>query len=107
MRGFPAGLAWHAGKVMECGTLVCETAGKGVILGRVGQDYASIRAVGPGLRCTPQSVAAHSLYENADPYLHKEASGTMDLTGSMFQAEEDGSVYRQRLHPGGDLLRQA
>src|SRR5258706_12913294 len=25
MRGFPPGLAWHAGKVSECGTLVCET----------------------------------------------------------------------------------
>jgi hypothetical protein len=25
MRGFPAGPAWHAGKIVECGTLACET----------------------------------------------------------------------------------
>src|SRR5260370_2509234 len=31
MRGFPPGLAWHAGMGSECGTLVCETLGKGVI----------------------------------------------------------------------------
>src|SRR5882757_1269682 len=27
MHGYPPGLAWHAGKVSECGTLVCETLG--------------------------------------------------------------------------------
>ena len=82
MRGFPPGLAWHAGKVAECGTLACETMGKGVIFATIRQFEAIIRPVGKGLRCTPQSIAAHSLYENADPYLHKECSGTLDLTRS-------------------------
>src|SRR5258707_10985089 len=39
MRGFPPGLAWHAGKVSECGTLVCETLGKGVISTTVRYDH--------------------------------------------------------------------
>jgi hypothetical protein len=38
MQGFPPGLAWHAGKVSECGTLVCQTLGKGVIFSTIGQD---------------------------------------------------------------------
>jgi hypothetical protein len=92
MRGFSPGLAWHAGKISECGTLVCETLGKGVIFTTVGQDEITIRPYGVGLRCTPQSVAAHSLYENSNPYLHRECSGTFDLTNSTFDAMDDVTV---------------
>jgi Acyclic terpene utilisation family protein AtuA len=92
MRGFPPGLAWHAGKVSECGTLVCETLGKGVIFTAISQDEITIRPYGDGLRCTPQSVAAHSLYENSDPYLHRECSGTFDLTRAAFEAIDDVTV---------------
>jgi hypothetical protein len=92
LRGFPPGLAWHAGKVSECGTMAAETMGKGVIFGRIRRDHFTIRPFGPGLRCTPQSVAAHTLYENADPYLHRESSGTLDLSESTFEAIDDVSV---------------
>jgi hypothetical protein len=92
MHGFPPGLAWHAGKVSECGTLVCEMLGKGVIFTTISQDEITIRPYGDGLRCTPQSVAAHSLYENANPYLHRECSGTFDLTKSTFEAIDDVTV---------------
>ena len=92
LRGFPAGLAWHAGKVAECGTLACETMGKGVIFATVRHDEAIIRPIGDGLRCTPQSIAAHSLYENADPYLHRECSGTLDLTQSVYEQADETSV---------------
>src|SRR5690606_20336410 len=56
MKGLPPGLSWHAGKVVECGTLVCEVAGKGVVFGSVSPDEVVIRPFGKGLRCTPQSV---------------------------------------------------
>src|ERR1700682_142785 len=92
LRGFPEGLAWHAGKVSECGTMAAEDLGKGVILARIRRDQVIIRPFGPGLRCTPQSVAAHGLYENADPYLHRESSGTLDLGGATFEAIDDDSV---------------
>src|SRR6201987_5100718 len=92
MLGFPPGLAWHAGKVSECGTLVCETLGQGVIFTTISQDEISIRPYGDGLRCTPQSVAAHSLYENSNPYLHRECSGTFDLTISTCEAIDDVTV---------------
>src|SRR5580704_11246903 len=38
MQGFPPGLAWHAGKVSDCGTLVCQTLGKGVIFTTISQE---------------------------------------------------------------------
>jgi hypothetical protein len=102
MQGFPPGLAWHAGKVSECGTLVCETLGKGVIFATISQDEITIRPYGAGLRCTPQSVAAHSLYENSDPYLHRECSGIFDLTNANFEAI-DGVTVRIR---GSEFIKQ-
>jgi hypothetical protein len=92
MRGFPEGLAWHAGKVTECGTMACEGGHGGVITATVREHEVILRPVGKGLRCTPQSIAAHSLYENAHPYLHKECSGTLDLTHSKYTAVDEVSV---------------
>lgn len=92
MKGFPEGLSWHAGKVMECGTQVCESAGRGVIYAKLTKDELLIRPYGEGLRCTPQSVAAHSFYENGDPYLHAESSGTLDLTDSTYEAVDERTV---------------
>ncbi len=92
LRGLPPGLAWHAGKVTECGTMACEGGHGGVITATVREHEVILRPVGHGLRCTPQSIAAHSLYENAHPYLHKECSGTLDLTHSKYAAADDISV---------------
>ncbi len=90
--GLPEGLSWHAGKVSECGTSVCERPGPGVIFGTVRQDEVIIDAIGPGRRCTPQSVAAHSLYENADPFLFRESSGELDLTDATYEQADETSV---------------
>lgn len=92
MKGIPEGIAWHVGKVVECGTLACETMKRGTMFSRLDQSGATIIPLGEGLRCTPQSIAAHSLYENGDPYLHAECSGTLDLTHSTFEQVDDVSV---------------
>jgi hypothetical protein len=91
-RGYPAGLAWHAGKIVECGTLACETMGPGVMVVTLREDSFSVRPIGDGLRCTPQSVAAHSLYETANPFLFAEPSGTLDITDASYEAEGNGAV---------------
>jgi hypothetical protein len=95
LHGFPAGPAWHAGKVVECGTMACETMGRGVMVVTLREESFSVRPVGEGLRCTPQSVAAHSLYESADPYSFAEASGTVDLTRCTYE-QEDAVTVRVR-----------
>ncbi|SMF56728.1 Protein of unknown function [Xaviernesmea oryzae] len=91
--GMPEGASWHAGKVFECGTLVCETAGAGVVYGEIHHDGFLVRPYGQGLRCTPQSVAAHTLYESADPFIHHESSGHMDLTDCSFEALDERTVW--------------
>jgi hypothetical protein len=92
MEGFPAGPAWHAGKIVECGTLACETMGPGVMVVTLREDSFSVRPIGPELRCTPQSVAAHSLYETANPFLFAEPSGTLDIRASTYLQEDDVTV---------------
>jgi hypothetical protein len=92
MNGFAPGPAWHAGKVVECGTLACETMGPGVMVVTLRDDSFSVCPVGADLRCTPQSVAAHSLYETAHPYLFKEPSGTLDITASTYEQEDNVTV---------------
>lgn len=92
MMGLPAGLAWHAGKVVECGTAVCEHSGPGVIYGHVRPDEVLVRGIGEGRRCTTQSVAAHSLYENGDPFLFKENGGELDIRASTYEQVDDVSV---------------
>jgi len=62
------------------------------MLATIRADHAVIEPIGPDLRCTPMSVAAHSLYENADPYLFKEASGILDIQHAVFEAATESSV---------------
>jgi hypothetical protein len=92
LRGFSEGLAWHAGKVVECGTMACETAGKGVMFVSLRENHFLVRPFGPGLRCTPQSVAAHSLYENEDPFRFTESSGTVDISEATYEAVDERTV---------------
>jgi hypothetical protein len=92
MHAFPPGPAWHAGKIVECGTLACETMGPGVMVVTLREDSFSVRPFGRELRCTRQSVAAHSLYETANPFLFTEPSGTLDITASTYEQEDDVTV---------------
>jgi hypothetical protein len=98
LHGFPEGLAWHAGKVVECGTMACETAGKGIMFVRLRHDHFLVKPFGQGLRCTPQSVAAHSLYENVDPFHFTESSGTVDITGATYEAVDPITVRVANSH---------
>lgn len=98
LHGFPEGLAWHAGKVVECGTMACETAGKGIMFVRLRHDHFLVKPFGQGLRCTPQSVAAHSLYENVDPFHFTESSGTVDITEATYEAVDPITVRVANSH---------
>jgi hypothetical protein len=72
--------------------LACENLGAGVMVVTLRGDSFSVCPVGADLRCTPQSVAAHSLYETAHPYLFREPSGTLDITASTYEQEDDVTV---------------
>jgi hypothetical protein len=91
--GFPAGLSWHAAKILECGAAAAtHRKSPDSMIATIRHDGFVVEPLDPELRCTPQSIAAHSLYENADPFLLKEPSGTIDLRNAVYEKVDDRSV---------------
>lgn len=93
LRGFPAGLAWHAAKILECGAAsVVSRKSPDCMFVWLRRDHFEVAAPDPDLRCTPQSIAAHALYENADPFRLVECSGTLELTDARYAAVDERTV---------------
>jgi len=93
MRGFPAGLAWHAAKILECGAAaVVNRKSPDCMFVWLRHDHFIVQAPDPQLRCTPQSIASHALYENADPFELVECSGTLELQDARYEAIDERTV---------------
>ena len=93
MRGFPEGLAWHAAKILECGAAaVVNRRTPDCMFAWLRRDHFLVQAPDETLQCTPQSIASHSLYENADPFKLVECSGTLDLTDSRYEQHDARAV---------------
>jgi hypothetical protein len=93
MRGAGAGPAWHAAKTLECGTAATvQRKRPDSLFAWVRADHFDVEPLDPENRCTPQSVASHTLYENADPFLITEPDGTIDTTGARYEALSDRAV---------------
>jgi hypothetical protein len=103
--GFPVGLAMHMAKIIECGSLCCVPGGRDPILAALDHDGFVLESMNPERRATPTSVAAHSLYEQADPFTMQEPDGTLDLTHARYEAVDDrrarvgGATWRHSTHP--------
>lgn len=92
LRGAPPGPVWHASKIAECGGL-CTTAPRsgGVLVTFDGMGF-TIEPLDHAAACTPTSVAAHMLYENADPFCMREPAGTLDTSLATYHAIDDRRV---------------
>jgi hypothetical protein len=87
------GPVWHAAKVLECGAAAVEQRlAPDCMFAVIRPDGFSVTPPNPRLRCTPVSVAAHSLYENPSPYHFTEPSGTVDTTACRYEPESDRGV---------------
>lgn len=86
--GMDPALSWHMGKIMECGALCAEPAGRN-ILGTLRHGHFDVEPLNPAERCTTYSVAAHTLYEKAHPYFLQGPGGMLDLSDCDYiQADE-------------------
>jgi len=93
MEGIPKHVAFHAGKILECGSAaVAQRYYPDCMAAEMDQQGFTIEPPNPAFRCTPQSVASHSLYENADPYRLVESGGTADTTNAKYEAISDRAV---------------
>ena len=92
-RGFPEAPVWHAAKILECGAAsVALRKSPDCMFATIRNDHFIVEPPGQELWCTPQSVASHTLYENADPYHLYESSGMLDTTDSVYEAVSDRAV---------------
>ena len=89
--GFDPALAWHMGKIMECGALCAEPVGRNV-MGWLRRDHFEIEPLNPAERCTTASVAAHTLYEKTHPFLLAGPGGTLDLSQCTYEQVTDRRV---------------
>lgn len=86
----------HMGKIMECGAL-CATPKSSSAMATVYRDGTfDIKPLSPNTRCTPSSVAAHTLYEKSRPDILPGPGGNLDLTHSSYaQLPDEKSVRVQ------------
>lgn len=86
MRGLHAGGAWHAAKVAECGGLCAVQSRRGGVIFTVDGEGFEIEPLAADNACTPETVSAHMLYENADPYRLTEPGVVLDVEGASYAA---------------------
>ena len=89
---FPPGPAWYAGKMLECGATAALPKGHDCLVTSVDRDGIVLEATNPIRKCTPFSVANHSLHENASPCFHTEPGGLLDTSDCKFEAVSDRAV---------------
>jgi hypothetical protein len=91
-KGYPAAATWHAAKVAECGGAIGEPARPDLLRVVLDHEGFTVSPLAASSRCTPWSVAAHQLYENADPIHFVEPSGTIDTSAVQFTPADERSV---------------
>ena len=89
--GFDIGLSIHMAKIIECASLCCTPGGRDSILATLNKDYFELESMAPQRKALPMSIAAHSLYEQNDPFLIIEPEGFVDLHEAKYEQISDRS----------------
>jgi hypothetical protein len=92
MKGMPAGPTWHAAKIVECGGQCTSNPRADGVLATIDADGFTIEPLDPTVSCKPISVAAHMLYETANPFEMREPDGTLDVRDARYTAVDDRIV---------------
>ncbi|KAK9327200.1 hypothetical protein V1520DRAFT_375188 [Lipomyces starkeyi] len=89
------GINYHMGKIMECGAL-CSTPKSKEALATIRQDSFDITPLNSTSRCTPTSVAAHTLYEKTRPDILLGPGGGLYLEKATYEQLADNRSVRVR-----------
>lgn len=91
--GFDPALALHMAKIMECGAqCALPLAPNDSLFGAIRDDHFLIRPLAEHRTVTPESVAAHTLYEQGNPFLLYEPEGIVDLRRAQFEQVDPRTV---------------
>jgi hypothetical protein len=92
-RGFPEGLAYFYGKVLECASFCAEPyGGKESVLGEITMQDVKVTAMLPEQRCTIASVAGHAMYERANPFYEYFLGGHLDMSRCHYEQYDERTV---------------
>ncbi|KAL3456021.1 CoA-transferase family III domain-containing protein [Aspergillus heterothallicus] len=89
--GVEPGVAWHMGKIMECGGICAVPKGRSMIA-TMRKDSFDLTPLAPRERCTPLSVAAHTLYEKTRPDRLPGPGGVLVLDNASYEQLTEKSV---------------
>lgn len=91
--GFDPGLAFHMAKIMECGAMCAEpVAAADCMQGYMYEDYFELRPASPSRKCSAERAAAHTMYEQTNPYLIYEPDGVIDIKNAEFKQIDERTV---------------
>lgn len=89
--GASLGVAWHMGKIMECGGICAVPKGRSMIA-TMRENSFDLTPLSPKERCTPLSVAAHTLYEKTRPDRLPGPGGALILDNASYEQVTDKTV---------------
>ena len=93
LEGYAPAVVWHMAKILECGAAaVAVRTAPDCMMAELHEDSFDVFPLREDYHCTPQSVASHTLYENADPFDLKEPSGTLRTRTARYEAISDRAV---------------
>ena len=91
--GMKKGVAFHMAKIMECGAMCSiPLAAADVMTAEFEEDNFILEPANPMRRCTVERVAAHTMYEQSNPYYIYEPDGVIDLRESRYEQISDRAV---------------
>jgi hypothetical protein len=89
-QGFPEGLAYFYGKILECASFCAEPyGGKESVLGEITMEDVKVTALLPEQRCTVASVAGHAMYERPNPYYEYFLGGHIDMSECRYEQYDE------------------
>ena len=91
--GFDKGLTFHLGVLLECGAIAAKPgSGADSLIGILRKDHFEVVPPNPKRICTVETIADHTLYEKADPYLIQMPNGEVNVSNSEFEQVGEGTV---------------
>lgn len=91
--GYDEGLAFHMAKIMECGAMCAEpVAAADVMQGYIYEDHFELTPANPIRKCNARRAAAHTMYEQTNPYLIYEPDGVIDIKNASFVQKDERTV---------------
>jgi hypothetical protein len=100
--GHDRGLAFHLGKILECGgQAAVPVEGSDLLMGTLHADHFIVETPHAAKACTIESVGAHTLYEKSNPVWLPGPGGIVDLKDARFEQIDPVrvAVRGSRFHP--------